>query len=114
VRGVWRLANGYLSSAAPWQIVEHERAAVVVRTGVNLVRIAAIAAWPFIPSSAERVLACLGEPTRLPPWTEDGAAALAALAPGRRVRAPEVLFPKIDAATVARLTARFAPAAAAE
>jgi methionyl-tRNA synthetase len=113
VRGVWRLANGYLSRAAPWQIGERDRAAVVVRTGANLVRIAAIAAWAFIPSSAERVLEWLGEPTNLAPWTEDGEAALAALPSGRRIRAPAVLFPKIDAATVARLSARFAPAAAA-
>jgi methionyl-tRNA synthetase len=109
VRAVWRLGNAYVSSEAPWRIGDAGRAAVVVRAAVNLVHVAAVTAWPFIPGSAASVLEALGETA--PAWTEDGDAALAAVPPGRRIAVPAVLFPKIDAAA---LIARLASAAVAE
>ncbi|MFO1082695.1 MAG: methionine--tRNA ligase [Reyranellaceae bacterium] len=100
VRGLWRLANGYLARTAPWTTwrSDPEAAALAVRTAVNLVRVAALAAWPFIPAAAERVLRCLGEPAGQPPWPEDADRALDALPPGRRVTVPPPLFPRIDGA----------------
>ena len=93
VRKIWKLANAYLSEAAPWAAIAHDRAraATVVHTGINLVRIAALAAWPFIPFAAETVLRCLGESIAWP----DPAAAIPA---GRRFRVPPLLFPRISAA----------------
>jgi methionyl-tRNA synthetase len=62
VRAIWSVANAYLVSGAPWShvIKEPDRAAVVVRTSVNLLALAATVAWPFIPATAERVLEALG------------------------------------------------------
>jgi len=93
VRAIWKLGNAYLSEAAPWTAIKTDevRAATIVHTGLNLVRIAALVAWPFIPFSAGEVLGCLGEPVAWP--TSAGA-----LAAGRRFRVPPVLFPKISAA----------------
>jgi methionyl-tRNA synthetase len=94
VRAIWRLANAYLAEAAPWSAIRDDtaRAATIVYTGINLVRVAALAAWPFIPSSAEKVLACLGEDVGVVPWPQD---ALTAIPAGRRIAVPPLLFPKI-------------------
>ncbi len=93
VRAIWKLANAYLSEAAPWTAIKTDktRAAAIVHTGLSLVRIAALVAWPFIPFAAEEVLDCLSEPVTWPASTD-------ALPAGRRVRVPPVLFPKISAA----------------
>jgi methionyl-tRNA synthetase len=109
VRSIWRLANAYLADAAPWTVIKDdpERAAAIVSTGINLVRVAALAGWPFIPSAAAEVLRSLGEDPQLVPWVEDGKEALSAIPPGRRFRVPSLLFPKVAADDLlARLVAR--------
>ena len=108
VRAIWRLANAYLADAAPWTVIrdDPERAAAIVRTGINLVRIAALAGWPFIPSAAAEVLRSLGEDPELPSWVEDGKEALSAIPAGRRFRVPSLLFPKISAADLASAACR--------
>src|SRR5207247_8616780 len=94
VRAIWRLGNSYLAAAAPWTLVHSDpaRAAVAVRTGINLVRVAALAAWPFIPAAAAEVLANLGETAEPPTWTENGHAALQAIGAGGRFGGPAPLF----------------------
>jgi methionyl-tRNA synthetase len=102
VRAIWRLGNAYLASQAPWAALKSdpERAAVIARTGVNLVRAAALAAWPFIPTAAAAVLEGLGETAETVPWPNDGSA-LTAIPGGRRIAVPQLLFRKITAADVA-------------
>jgi len=97
VRAIWRLANGYLAETAPWSVIKTDqtRAAVVVRTAINLVRTAAVAAWPFIPDAASRVLHALGDEAAIPPWAASGEQALHAIAGGHRLRVPPVLFPRV-------------------
>jgi methionyl-tRNA synthetase len=102
VRTVWKLANSYLAETAPWSVIKQDpdRAAAIARTGINLVRVAALAAWPFIPTAATEVLGCLGEESDLPPWVQDGKVAISAIPGGRAFRVPCLLFPKIAAADV--------------
>src|SRR4030095_828448 len=90
VRAIWRLANAYLAEAAPWSAIKSDtaRAATAINTGINLIRVSALAAWPFIPSSAEKVLYCVGEAADPVPWPEDGTRALSALPAGRRIGVP--------------------------
>jgi methionyl-tRNA synthetase len=99
VRAIWRLANAYLTEAAPWSAIKDDsaRAATIVNTGINLVRVSALAAWPFIPSSAEKVLCSLGETTDPVPWPQG---ALLAIPAGRRIAVPPLLLPKIDIGTL--------------
>lgn len=106
-RAIWSLANAYLAEQAPWTHFRGnpERAAVALRTGVNLVRLSAIVAWPFIPGSAARVLAALGEPDGIPPFP-DSCTALTAIAGGRTVAVPPLLFAKIGTEDAARIRAR--------
>ncbi|HEV3490528.1 MAG TPA: class I tRNA ligase family protein, partial [Reyranella sp.] len=108
VRSIWRLANAYLADVAPWTVIKDdpERAAAIVRTGVNLVRVAALAGWSFIPSAAAEVLQSLGEDAALVPWVEDGKEALSAIPAGRRFCVPPLLFPKITAGDLATAACR--------
>ena len=96
VRTIWKLANAYLAETAPWSAIKDDphRAATIARVGVNLVRLAALVAWPFIPFAAEAVLRSLGEDNVC--WNDNGREALAATPVGRRLRVPPLLFPKIS------------------
>ncbi|MBW3618245.1 MAG: methionine--tRNA ligase [Proteobacteria bacterium] len=109
LRALWVLGNEYLTEAAPWTAIktDRERAAVVVRTGLGLVALFAAVSQPFIPFTAAVVAEAVGEASPAPWPDAHGEAALRLLPPGRPVRAPAVLFRKIDDAQVAEWTARF-------
>ncbi|MFN3524350.1 MAG: methionine--tRNA ligase [Phenylobacterium sp.] len=109
LRQLWVLGNQYLTEAAPWTAIktDRDRAAVAVRTGLNLVALFARVSAPFIPFACEKIAAAVGEPATAP-WPEgDGAALLSLLPAGRPVAAPEVLFRKVEDAQVAEWVARF-------
>jgi methionyl-tRNA synthetase len=80
---------------------------VAVRYGLNLAALFAKVSEPFIPFAAEKIAEALGEPFpgRWP--SLDGAGVLDALEPGRPVRAPEVLFRKVEDAQAAEWRERF-------
>jgi len=107
LRQLWVLGNGYLTEAAPWTAVktDRDRAAVAVRTGLNLVALFAKVSEPFIPFAAETIAEAVGEP--FPGRWPEGEGALRILSPGRAVKAPEVLFRKIEDAQVEEWRARF-------
>jgi methionyl-tRNA synthetase len=109
LRQLWVLGNGYLTEAAPWTALktDPERAAVAVRTGLDLVALFAKVCEPFIPFAAETIALSVGEsfPGRWPALDGDGV--LDILPPGRPVKAPEVLFKKVEDAQVAEWRERF-------
>jgi methionyl-tRNA synthetase len=90
-RAIWKLANVYLSEAAPWSVIGHdrERAATIVNTAIGLVRVATQVAWPFIPFAAGQVLDSLGERVAWPQGID-------AVPAGRRFCVPPVLFPRLS------------------
>jgi methionyl-tRNA synthetase len=114
LRAIWVLGNEYLTAAAPWTAfkTDPERAAVIVRTGLNFVALFAVLSRPFVPFAADVIAASVGEPSDAS-WPADAAEALSRLEPGRAVKAPDVLFRKIEDAQVAEWTARFGGAEAA-
>jgi methionyl-tRNA synthetase len=101
VRAIWRLGNAYFATQAPWAALKSDpqRAAVIVRTSINLVRAAALAAWPFIPTSANAVLERIDDPPCVL-WPNEGDAILTAIPSGRRISLPPLLFRKITTADV--------------
>ena len=109
LRQLWVLGNQYLTEAAPWTAIKTDpaRAAIVVRTGLNLVALFAKVSEPFIPFAAEKIAMGVGEefPGVWP--TDKGAAILDILPPGRKVVAPEVLFKKVENEQVVEWVARF-------
>lgn len=98
LRALWVAGNEYLQVAAPWTAIktDRDRAAVVVRTAINLVALYARLSAPFIPFSAATIGEAVGEAgtTSWPSPTDGGL--LDSLPRGRRVTAPEVMFKKIE------------------
>jgi methionyl-tRNA synthetase len=109
LRELWVIGNSYLTEAAPWTAIKTDplRAAVIVRTGLNLVDLFGRLSQPFIPFTAAKIAQAFGadQPAGWP--VADGEAALTRLAPGTPVKTPEVLFAKIEDAQIAEWTARF-------
>ena len=107
LRQLWVLGNQYLTEAAPWTAVktDRDRAAVSVRMGLNLVALFARVSRPFIPFTCEVVAGAVGEEASAG-WP-DAASALDLLPAGREVRAPDVLFRKIEAEQVEAWRQRF-------
>ena len=112
LRAIWVLGNEYLAEAAPWTAIktDRDRAAVVVRTALNLVALFARLSAPFLPATAEIIAGAVGQgaPTRWP--SADAAQELSSVAPGAPVHAPKVLFDKIDDARLAAWAERFGAA----
>jgi len=109
LRALWVLGNEYLQEAAPWTAIKTDpaRAAMIVRTALNLAALIARVSAPVIPFAAETIAAALGE-TWPAPWPSDDARAeLSRLPPGRKVTTPDVLFRKIEDADIAAWSARF-------
>ena len=110
LRALWVLGNEYLTEAAPWTAIktDPERAAVIVRAGLNLVGLFARISAPFIPFAAEKIAEGVGE-AYPPAWpSADAAAELARIPAGRPVRAPEVLFKKLEDAQIEAWSQEFA------
>ncbi len=110
LRAIWVMGNEYLTRAAPWTAFKEdpERAAVSVRTGINLIRLFGVLAAPIIPETAGRILKTLGLDPQQVQWPgEDVAAELTRLGPGHAFEVPDVLFNKIDEDSIAAWTARF-------
>jgi methionyl-tRNA synthetase len=108
LRELWVTGNAYLTEAAPWTAIktDPERAAVVVRTGLNLAALFGRVSQPFIPFAAEKILGAFeGAPTQWP--STDGKAELSRLTEGSKIAAPPVLFAKVEDAQVAEWTERF-------
>ena len=114
VRRIWVLGNEYLQEAAPWTAfkTDTDRAAVIVRHGLNLVRLYAILAQPLIPSTAEKIAACVGVTLPLDWPSTDARAELNKLSAGQKVAAGEVLFKKIEDEQLTEWAARFGGAEA--
>ena len=110
-RALWAAGNEYLTRAEPWSHfkTDKERAAVGVRTGINLAVLSAIIAQPVIPDTAAKILNAVGVPEGGRQWPGESAAALLdALPHGLAFEVPDVLFAKVEDDQVAEWTQAFA------
>jgi methionyl-tRNA synthetase len=109
LRALWVVGNEYLQEAAPWTAIktDPERAAVIVRTALNLAALFARMAAPIIPFAAETVSLALGEdyPAAWP--GADVGAELSRIPAGRKISTPPVLFKKVEDTDIVEWTARF-------
>jgi len=98
VRAIWKLANVYLVEQAPWASLKNdrERCEASLRAAVNLIGVCAVAAWPFIPAAAERVLRAIGFKDAVPLLPETGEDALRLVGGGHSVGVPPLLFQKLS------------------
>ena len=109
LRALWVAGNEYLQVAAPWTAIktDPDRAAVIVRTALNLALLYARVSAPVIPFAAESIARGLGLEGPLTWPSSDIGAELSRLTPGSRVVAPPVLFRKIEEADVGAWSERF-------
>lgn len=109
VRRIWVLGNEYLQEAAPWTAfkTDVDRAAVIVRHGLNLVRLYAALAQPLMPATAAAIAKCVGADLPLNWPSGDARMELNQLTAGQAVAAGELLFRKIEDTQVAEWTERF-------
>jgi methionyl-tRNA synthetase len=109
LRALWVIGNEYLQEAAPWTAIKTDRtrAAVIVRTAVNLVALYARVSAPVIPFAAEAMAEAVGE-AYPPVWPSfDARTELSRIPAGRLITVPKVLFRKIEEADVTAWSARF-------
>ena len=87
-----RRLNRYVEEQAPWRLAKEEGRGEeldsVLRTLAEGLRVVTVLLWPYMPTSAERLLAALGAPELALQTAELGAGSLA------RVEPIESLFPK--------------------
>ena len=107
IRAAWVLGNEYLQVAAPWTALKTDRgrAAVGVRTGLNLVALFARLAAPILPFTAPKIAASVGVDDLSWPGADEDL--LNRLPVGGKVEAQGVLFAKIEDIQVAEWSERF-------
>ncbi len=109
-RAIWAAGNEYLTKAEPWVKFKTDKdaAAVGVRYGLNLVALFGILALPIIPETGKKILDAIGVPeTNRSFGLDDVSGILNALPIGMEVRAPDVLFSKIEDTHVEEWTEKF-------
>jgi methionyl-tRNA synthetase len=108
LRAIWAAGNGYWEQAQPWKAIktDAERAAVIMRTAVNLVRLYGVLSAPIIPDAAAAILAAVA-PDQSLAWPDDVAGAFTRLEAGTPFEVPEVLFRKLTDDELAAWETRF-------
>ena len=94
----------------PWKVVktDKDRAAVVLRTAINMIRLFAILSAPIMPKTSEKMLALLNLPTSDLEWVmAPMAEVLTVLKAGHEFNTPELLFSKIAPERVEELSVRY-------
>ncbi|HYN09855.1 MAG TPA: methionine--tRNA ligase [Vicinamibacterales bacterium] len=110
LRAIWAAGNVYLADLEPWKLVESDRAraAAIVRTALNLVRLFAILSAPAVPEASGRVLDALEASPDERRWPADVRTETQMLRPGRHILPIDLLFRRITEDETAMWTARFA------
>ncbi len=108
LRAIWAAGNEYLQEAAPWAAFKEdpEKAAVSVRTGLNLIRLFGVLSHPIIPFTSEKLLGVFS--SKEAEWPAGNAAEiLSAMPAGQAFTAPDVLFTKIEEEQIAEWKEKF-------
>ena len=110
LREIWVEGNNYIARNEPWKVVktDKERAAVILRTAINMIRLFAVLSAPVMPDISEKMLQLLNlSPDNLA-WPDVGMAEfLTLLKAGHAFNAPELLFSKIAPGRVEELAIRY-------
>jgi len=106
---MWTVGNQYVDEQAPWALFKEnpEQAAMVIRTCINLIRVYALAATPFIPFTAQKIFGALHLSESERSSVCASAVDFSVLQPNRVFEAPPPLFQKLDDEQVSELRSRF-------
>lgn len=110
LREIWVEGNNYIARNEPWKVVktDKERAAVILRTAINMIRLFAILSAPIMPTVSEKMLQLLNLPANDLTWANMPMSEfLTSLKAGHAFNAPELLFSKITPERVEELSIRY-------
>ncbi len=110
LRELWVEGNNYIARNEPWKTVkvDKDRAAVVLRTAINLIRVFAILSAPIMPETTQKMQALLNLNETEGKWIDKSAAEeLTTLKAGHAFNAPELLFAKIAPERVEELALKY-------
>lgn len=114
LRAIWVEGNNYISAAEPWTVIktDPERAAAILRTCINLIRIFAILSAPIMPDTAEKMFAKLGYGKEDIPNLNGFSIKkeIAAVEPGRKFEIGDMLFERIAPEKIEELKAKYGSA----
>lgn len=108
LRAIWVEGNNYISVTEPWTVIktDEERAKVILRVCINLVRIFAILSAPIMPTVAQNMLDRLGQPmSSLKDF--DVRKEILALKGGEKFEVGEMLFERIAPEKIDELKAKY-------
>ena len=111
LRRLWTLGNGYINDQAPWKAIktDPDRAAVIIRSCMNLIHLYAVASMPVMPDISTRMLGAFDlQDAPLP--TAASLTALDGLAAGRPFTVIPPVIDKIPAEDVEAMEERFGTA----
>ncbi len=98
---IWALinkTNKYIDTASPWALAKEEKKdelATVMYALAETIRIIAVLISPFMPETAEKILAQLGIEKRVDELTLEDLTAWGKIKPGTRLTKEKPLFPRI-------------------
>ena len=114
LRAIWVEGNNYISTTEPWMVIKEDqtRAATILRLCLNLVRIYAILSAPFMPDTAEKIMAKFGLTSKDMPSLKDFNVEkeMSALKAGHAFEAGEALFERITPERAAELQQKYSGA----
>lgn len=111
LRFLWALGNEYITEQQPWIVykTDKKRAALSLVHCAHLLRLFALASYPFIPYASQKILELLNDPLALKlsyiPFED--ALDFGYFKKGHRFNEPVKLFEKIDDIRLAELTREF-------
>ena len=111
LRAIWVEGNNYISTTEPWTVIKTDeaRAAAILRTCINLIRIFAILSAPIMPTISTSMLARLGLKTEDMPSLKDFdiAKEIVALQVGTPFEVGEPLFERITPEKIDELKQKY-------
>lgn len=111
LRAIWVEGNNYISAAEPWTVIKEnpKRAAAILRTCINLIRIFAVLSAPIMPKTAGSMLQRLGLKAENMPSLNgfNVKNEISALKPGQKFSVGEALFERITPERVEELKTKY-------
>ena len=114
LRAVWVEGNNYITAAEPWTVIKTDaaRAACILRTCINLIRIFAVLSAPIMPQTAENMLQRLGLSSDNMPSLKgfNAAQEMQAVKAGQPFEVGDLLFERITPERVEELKQKYGSA----
>ncbi|MBT7087885.1 methionine--tRNA ligase [bacterium] len=109
MRELWSLGNHYIDEQAPWKLLktDPQKCHMVIRTCINLIRVNAIAAFPFIPFTSELIFEHLELAKTNRQFCLTDGLDLKSIPAGQAFKIPPILFQRLDDEKITNLKDKF-------